>query len=93
MISRIRLDAFGRTPDAVSETLYPHADLIEKMLGVDVCRGECVIERQLAEPEGSLFAFKGRLLLLPDISEACEADYVEGTSATTTSEVTFTRTL
>lgn len=69
MISRIRLDAYGRTPGDVSETLYPHADYIEEMLGVGVSRGEFVVERNLEEPEESVFAFKGRLILHPDISE------------------------
>jgi hypothetical protein len=68
MISRIRLDAYGPTADHVERTLYPHADQIEKLLGVGVSRGECVIERQLEEPFDSPFTFKGRLILHPDIS-------------------------
>ena len=72
MISRIRLDAYGQTADAVERTLYPHADEFEKVLGVSVSRGECVIERQMEEQEHSMFAFKGRLILHPDISEALE---------------------
>lgn len=75
MISRIRLDAYGKSPEDVANTLYPHADLIEgpAVLGVPVSRGECVIERQLGEPEGSAFAFRGRLVLHPDISTTAGA--------------------
>lgn len=68
MISRIRMDAYGNSPGDVSNTLYPHADEIEKLLGVPVSRGEFVVERCLEEPDDSVFAFKGRLILHPDIS-------------------------
>lgn len=67
MISRIRMDAYGRSPADVADTLYPHADLIEEMLGVSVGRGEFVVERNLAEPDG-VFAFKGRLILHPSLN-------------------------
>jgi hypothetical protein len=69
MISRIRIEAFGTTPNEVADTLHPHADLIEQMLGISVGRGEEVIERDTNEPFGSRFAYKGRLNLHPDISE------------------------
>lgn len=73
MITRIRIEACGATIDDVTATLYPHADLIETLLGVHVSRGECVIERQLSEPEASVFAYKGRLLLHPDIGHTAAA--------------------
>lgn len=63
MLTRIRLDAFGETPGAVTDTLYPHANLIEEMLGREISRGEFVVERCLPEPDDSEFAFKGRLVL------------------------------
>jgi hypothetical protein len=69
MISRIRIEAFGQTAEAVERTLYPHADLIEEMLGISVARGECVLERSTEEPEGSRWAWKGRLQLHPDVSD------------------------
>lgn len=68
MISRIRLDAYGKTADEVERTLYPHADEIERILNVFVSRGECVIERQMKEPDDSIYAFSGRLTLHPDTS-------------------------
>lgn len=70
MLSRIRLDAYGGSADEVERTLYPHAAEMERLLGVSVSRGECVIERQVDEPEDGPFAFRGRLLLHPDISPA-----------------------
>lgn len=63
MLSRIRLDAFGLTPAAVADTLYPHADLIQELLGKEISRGEFVVSRSLEEPEDSKFAFSGRLVL------------------------------
>lgn len=63
MLSRIRLDAFGLTPAAVTETLYPHADYIQELLGKEISRGEFVVSRNLAEPADSDFAFSGRLVL------------------------------
>lgn len=72
MISRIRLDAYGTTADEVERTLYPHADEIEKLLGVSVARGACVIERNLNEPEESVFAFQGRLVLHPELGLVTE---------------------
>lgn len=68
MISRIRLDAYGTSPGDVSDTLYPHADEIEKLIGRDISRGEFVVERNLEEPEDSFYAFKGRLTLHVDIA-------------------------
>ena len=68
MLTRIRLDAIGHTADDVEQTLYPHAELIEqKVLGRGMSRGECVIERDVAEPDDSKFAWKGRLLLYIDL--------------------------
>jgi len=62
-LSRIRLDAFGLTPAAVTDTLYPHADLIQEMIGKEVSRGEFVVSRNLEEPIDSDLAFSGRLIL------------------------------
>lgn len=90
MISRIRIEAIGVTADEVERTLYPHADEIEKLLGVTVCRGECVIERDVAVPDGGFSAFTGRLLLYPDVSPklAGTASNTAGASVTVTSNTT-----
>lgn len=69
MISRVRLEAYGTTADEVERTLYPHADQIEELLNVQCSFGECVIERQLEEPDDCVYAFKGRLVIHPDTSE------------------------
>jgi hypothetical protein len=68
-IAHIRLRAYGETADVCSRVMHDHAVLIEEMLGVYVTRGEEVIERSLAEPSGSLFAYEGRLTLHPDIQD------------------------
>jgi hypothetical protein len=67
MLTRIRLDALGYTAEEVERTLYPHADKIEKLIGRGISRGECVIERDVVEPDDSKFAWKGRLVLHVDI--------------------------
>lgn len=67
-ISRIRLDAYGTSAGICAQVLHDHAAHIERLLGVSVSRGQEVIERQLAEPADSMFAYSGRLLLHPDIS-------------------------
>lgn len=92
MISRIRLEAFGSTADEVERTLYPHADEFEKVIGEKgLMRGECVIERDLAVPEGP-YAFKGRLLLYADTSlpiAGNTANIASNTSITMTGATTF----
>lgn len=70
MISRIRMDAYGRAAEDVANVLENHAKLIEEMLGVSVCFGEQVIERQLDAPRDSALAWRGRMNLHPDISGA-----------------------
>lgn len=66
MITRIRLDAVGLTPAAVTDTLYPHADLIQEMLGIPIKRDEFVVSRDLTVPADSDAAFTGRLILYPE---------------------------
>jgi hypothetical protein len=87
MISRIRLDAFGRTAAEVEATLYDHADEIEKLLGVPTAHGECHIERTLAVPVDTVCDWSGRLLLHPDIST--QPLVVAGTNAAN-AKVTWT---
>jgi hypothetical protein len=77
MISRIRLDAYGKSPGDVSDTLYPHADEIEKLIGREISRGEFVVSRNLKEPEGSFYAFEGRLVLHVDISPYIVGEPIE----------------
>ncbi len=69
MLTRIRLDAVGYTADDVERTLYPHADLIDKLLGREMARGECVIERDTNERPDTAGAWKGRLALYMPLSE------------------------
>lgn len=68
MLTRVRLEARGASATEVELILYPHAEHIERLLNVTVGRGECVIERDRAEPDGP-FAWKGRLVLHPDMSD------------------------
>lgn len=67
-ICRVRVDAYGSNAEICSRVLHDHAHGIEQLLGVSVARGEEVIQRKLGEPEGTIFAYEGRLLLHPDIS-------------------------
>jgi hypothetical protein len=71
MISRIRIDAYGRTASDVEAQLLDFATACDEKVGASSCAyGEMVIERQLEEPYGSDFAFKGRQLLHPSIGES-----------------------
>ena len=67
MISRIRIEAFGPSARVIEDVLIDATLKFEEALGTDIMRGECVIERQMDEPENTNFSFKGRLILHPDI--------------------------
>jgi hypothetical protein len=73
MISRIRMDAFGETAQEVANILENHAHEITRLLGNSVPYGEQVISRNLAEPEGSVFAWEGRMNLHPEIGRTVGA--------------------
>jgi hypothetical protein len=80
MISRVRLEAYGRNAAAVEESLTNAADSLDDNLFASKSgRGEQVIERSQEEPDGSVFAFRGRLILHPALPLADE-DYVAGHS-------------
>lgn len=71
MISRIRIEAYGRAASDVEHQLLAFGEKCDVALNVVSCAsGEMVIERQLAEPYGSEFGFKGRYTLYPDIGTA-----------------------
>lgn len=82
MISRIRLNSYGSTAALCSQVLHDHANLIEEMLGVSVSRGEEVIQRSLAEPDGCDYAYEGRLTLHPDVARAITNETMTVTSLT-----------
>lgn len=93
MISRIRFDAFGSTAAEVENWLRAAASQTNHDLALQSSFGEQVIERSLAEPEGSRFAFKGRLILHPNTAEdapqkheavATNFNFVNGTGWTAT---------
>jgi hypothetical protein len=69
MISRVRLEAFGPTASAVDAVLIEAARRIDEAVFLDAVRGEQVIERVFEEPDGSRHAFKGRLLLHPNVAD------------------------
>lgn len=69
MISRIRIDAFGPTAAAVEHALFAAYARFNDVLELDAMPGEQVIERELAEPHGTRHAFKGRMILHPDVQE------------------------
>ena len=72
MISRIRLDAFGESPQAVASTFEIMVAVLQALPINDhadpVMPGECVIERDLNEPDDTRHAWKGRLVLHPNVA-------------------------
>lgn len=71
MISRIRIETYGRCASHVEEQLLEFAAHCDEKIGASECAyGEMVIERQLEEPYGSEFAFKGRQILHPSLGVA-----------------------
>lgn len=68
LIARIRIDAYGSTAGETELMLLNFATECDKATGRPTCAyGEQVIERNMDEPYGSTFAFKGRLILHPDL--------------------------
>lgn len=81
MISRVRLDAYGSCAGAVEKSLVNAADSLDcNLFSQPAGRGQQVIERVLEEPDGSKFAFRGRLLLHPAL--AAFEDELTGTKVT-----------
>lgn len=68
MISRIRLEASGTTMGDVDSDLRDLAKQVRDLFWRPVLEGEHVYERQMGEPAGADTAYKGRLILHPDIS-------------------------
>ena len=73
MISRIRLEAFGESAEAVASTLDGLAELLQQLHinghTTPASPGECVIERDLREVPDGRNAWKGRMSLHPNIAE------------------------
>jgi hypothetical protein len=68
-VTRLRIEASGQSVGAVSEALHRAADRLVGVNGFDdISRGQEVYERDLTEPDGSIFAYKGRLLVHPAIA-------------------------
>lgn len=68
MVTNVRIDADGQTAAEVEKLLHGVADALDEQFGWIASRGELVIERQLAEPEGAHTAFHGRLKLHPNVA-------------------------
>lgn len=67
-ITRVRFDAYGPHAADVSDRLIGFATQVDGLLGVIECSyGECVIERNLGEEDGTPYAWKGRLTIHPSI--------------------------
>ena len=71
-ITRIRFDAFGNSAGDISDGLLGAAENVGSLAGVagEASYGETVIERCLAEEDGSDYSWKGRLSVYPAIG--CE---------------------
>lgn len=68
MIFRVRVEAYGYSAADCENSLRKAADAMDVHLGLEASRGEQVIEKDAGEPEGSLFHFKGRLILHPNVA-------------------------
>ena len=68
MVTRLRIESEGATAREVEEFLSALAETLDRLIGWDASRGECVIERQQSEPEGAATAWAGRLILHPNVA-------------------------
>lgn len=75
MIFRVRVEAYGYSAADCENSLRKAADAMDVHLGLEASRGQQVIEKDAAEPEGSLFHFKGRLILHPNVSDTAAQHY------------------
>lgn len=77
MVTRVRIEAQGGSAAEVEATLRLVADTLESIYGWIASRGEQVIERQMAEPEGHT-AHAGRLILHPNVaSDSGQVEFLE----------------
>lgn len=75
LISRVRLDAFGRSAAEVEATLLDYATRSDMAAERQSCAyGECVIERNLLEEWGDSYSWKGRFVLHPDIGQVTSSE-------------------
>lgn len=85
MITRIRIEAQGASAAEVESHLVAAADAIEEAISLDGVRGEQVILREMAEPEGTSTAFQGRLIVHPNVADdARQVAWLLGRVATVT---------
>ncbi len=70
MVFRVRVEAYGYSAADCENSLRKAADAMDVHLGLEATRGEQVIEKDSGEPEGSLFHFKGRLILHPNVADS-----------------------
>lgn len=68
MVSRVRIEAFGFSAADVERSLRLAATAMDAHLGLESSWGEQVIEKDMAEPVDSVFHFKGRLILHPNVA-------------------------
>lgn len=71
MISRIRIEAFGRSAAEVEHTLFVASRVLDAALDLDSRNGETVIERIMenVRDDGSLLDWKGRTLVYANTAE------------------------
>jgi hypothetical protein len=70
MITRVRLEACGPSAARVEKALVLAAQAIDGQLHLQALMdGESVIERQVEEPFGGDFAWRGRLVLHANVAE------------------------
>lgn len=67
MVTRVRIEAEGASASEVEAILYATADALEERFTWLASRGEQVIQREVAEPDG-FSAFTGRLILHPNVA-------------------------
>lgn len=63
MISRIRIDAYGRSAQHCDDALNRYAVWAQEKFGLRCSFGERVLEHQVNEPLGSDFYYKGRITI------------------------------
>jgi hypothetical protein len=75
LVSRVRVDAFGRSASEVESTLLEYGKRCDMAAVRPSCSyGECVIERNLNEEWGAEYSWKGRLVIHPDIGQVTSSE-------------------
>lgn len=75
LVSRVRVDVFGRSASEVESTLLEYAKRCDMAAVRPSCSyDECVIERNLLEEWGAEYSWKGRLTIHPDIGRVTSSE-------------------